>query len=86
MTKEICELLWMKQVLEDLKMKCKGHMKLFCDNKSTISIAHNLVQHDKIKQIEIDIHSIKEKLNNVLITTTYISSRHKLEDVLVKGL
>jgi hypothetical protein len=57
MTEEICELLWMKQVQEDLKMKCEGHMKLFCDNKSTISIAHNLVQHDTIKHIEIDIHS-----------------------------
>jgi hypothetical protein len=86
MTEEICELLWMKQVQEDLKMKCDGHMKLFCDNKLTISIAHNLVQHDTIKHIQIDIHSIKEKFNNVLITTTYISSRHQPEDGLVKSL
>lgn len=41
----ICELLWMKQVLEDLKIQCEGPMKLFCDNKPAISIAHNHVQH-----------------------------------------
>lgn len=50
----ICELLWMKQILEDLKIQCEGPMKLFCNNKSTISVAHNPVQHDRTKHIEID--------------------------------
>jgi hypothetical protein len=45
MAPRICELLWMKQVLEDLKIQCEGPMKLFCDNKPAISIAHNHVQH-----------------------------------------
>lgn len=37
-------------------------MKLYCDNKSTINIAHNLVQHERTKHVEIDRHFIKEKL------------------------
>lgn len=28
-----CELLWMKIMLDDLKIKCEGPMKLFCDDK-----------------------------------------------------
>lgn len=32
------------------------------DNKVPISIAHNLVQHDRTKYIEVDRHFIKEKL------------------------
>ncbi|PKU79659.1 Retrovirus-related Pol polyprotein from transposon TNT 1-94 [Dendrobium catenatum] len=35
----ICELLWIKIILEDLKVKWDEPMKLNCDNKSTISIA-----------------------------------------------
>ena len=46
MAQGICELLWLKIILEDLKIKWDGPMKLFCDNKSAISIAHNPVQHD----------------------------------------
>lgn len=47
MTLIICELMSMKHVIENLKIQCKGAMKLFCDNKSTISIAHNHLKHDK---------------------------------------
>lgn len=35
-------------------------MKLFCNNKSAISIAYNLFQHDMTKLIKIDRHFIKE--------------------------
>ena len=57
MTQEVCELLWLKIVLEDLKIKGDGPMKLYCDNKSAISIAHNPMQHDRTKDIEVDILS-----------------------------
>jgi len=63
MTKEICELLWMKQVLEDLKIKCEGHMKLFCDNKSTISsIKEKLNNVPSKRHIKIDIRSIRDTI------------------------
>ena len=45
-THSICELLWLKIILDDLKIKWQGPMKSYCDNKSTINIDHNLVQHD----------------------------------------
>ena len=58
-------------------------MRLYCDNKSAISIAHNPVQHDRMKHIEVDKHVIKEKLENGLIC---ISSKDQLANVLTKGL
>ncbi len=82
----ICELLWMKIILDDLKVNYEGSMRLFCDNKSAISIAHNPIQHDRTKHIEIDRHFIKEKLDCGLITTSYIPTGHQLADVLTKGL
>lgn len=35
-------------------------MKLFCNNKCPIGIAHSLVQNDKMKYIEVDRSFIKE--------------------------
>lgn len=60
-------------------------MKIYCDNKSAINIAHNLVQHDRTKHIEVDRHFIKE-LDNGMIHTLYISSNDQLTDVLTKEL
>ena len=41
MAQEICELLWLKIILDDLKIIWENPMKLYCDNKYAISIAHN---------------------------------------------
>ncbi|XP_059654522.1 secreted RxLR effector protein 161-like [Cornus florida] len=54
MTPGICELLWLRIILEDLKVRWEGLMKLYCDNKSAINIAHNHVQHDRTKHIEVE--------------------------------
>ena len=54
MAQGVCELLWMKIILDYLKIKYEAPMGLECHNKSAISIAHNPVQHDQTKHVEID--------------------------------
>ena len=56
-------------------------MKLYCDNKSATIIAHNPVQHDRTKHIEIDMNFIKEKLDSRLICTPYVPTGYQLADV-----
>ena len=86
MAQGVCELLWMKIIFDDLKIKYEVPMGLVYDNKSAISIAHNLVQHDRTKHVEIDQNFIKEKLDDGLITTEYILSRLQLADMFTKRL
>ncbi|RDY11211.1 Copia protein, partial [Mucuna pruriens] len=86
MAYSICEGLWMKIIIDDLKVKYKGSIKLFCDNNSTISISHNPVQHNRTKYIEINRHFIKKKLNNGLVVTAHVSIGLHVADVFTKGL
>ncbi|RVX19578.1 Copia protein [Vitis vinifera] len=74
----LCELLWLKIILDDLRIKWDGPMKLYCDNKSAINIAHNPIQHDRTKHIEIDRHFIKEKLEEGVVCMSYVPSEHQL--------
>lgn len=67
-------------------MEHEGTMRLCCDNISAINIAHNPVQHDRTKHIEINRHFIKEKLESGLISTPYTPSKDLLANVLTKGL
>ncbi|XP_038885780.1 secreted RxLR effector protein 161-like [Benincasa hispida] len=50
----ICEEIWLKKVLVDLHQESHDSMGLYCDNKAAINIAHNPVQHDRTKHVEID--------------------------------
>ncbi|KAK3028164.1 hypothetical protein RJ639_038688 [Escallonia herrerae] len=58
----ICEGMWLKRLLEELKITCEGSIKVFCDNQASINIAKNPVHHDKTKHVEIDRHFIREKI------------------------
>ncbi|RDX79201.1 Copia protein, partial [Mucuna pruriens] len=73
-------------ILYDLKVKYEGPIKLFCDNNSTISVAHNPIQHDKTKHIEIDRYFIKEKLNNELVVIAHVLIGLQVADIFTKGL
>ena len=55
MTFGICEVLWLKHLLEDLGYSAYQPIKLHCDNKASRNIAHNLVQHNRIKHMEVHI-------------------------------
>ena len=57
MAQGICELLWLRKLMEELKLSETNDLSLFYDNKAAIDIVHNLVQHDRTKYIEIDRHS-----------------------------
>lgn len=39
----ICELLWLKKIIEDVRIEWENPLRLYYDNKLVISIAYNLV-------------------------------------------
>ncbi|CAJ2653166.1 unnamed protein product [Trifolium pratense] len=86
MAQGICEGLWIHRVLEELKMKIELPLKLYSDSKAAISIAHNPVQHDRTKHIEIDRHFIKEKLDAGIICLPFVTSSQQTADILTKSL
>jgi ATP sulfurylase len=61
-------------------------LSFYCDDKSAIEIAHNPVQHDRTKHVEIDRHFIKEKLEAGTIVFPFVRSEQQLADMLTKGV
>ncbi|RVW28844.1 hypothetical protein CK203_094865 [Vitis vinifera] len=85
LTKDI--VLFLEIILDDLRIKWVGPMKLYCDNKSyqycsstnyTTRLGQNI--------FEIDRHFIKEKLEEGVVCMSYVPSKHQLADILTKGL
>ena len=53
-----CELIWLKELLQELRFGKDGQMTLVCDNQVALHIASNQVFHEKTKHIEVDCHFI----------------------------
>ena len=78
----ICEALWLRLLLMDLGYMPRQPIRLYCDNKASCDIAHNLVQHDHTKHVEVDRFFIKEKLDEKIVDLPKIRSEDQLADIL----
>lgn len=58
----------------------------YCHNQATIYIAHDLVQLDRTKHVEIDRHFIKEKLDDSVICNPFMQMGEQLANILTKGV
>lgn len=84
MAQDVCEILWIKGILEDLKIQYESPMKLFCDNKSSINIAHNLMHHDQTKHVEVDYHFIKKEIENETLSIQHVRSKEQCANIFTK--
>jgi hypothetical protein len=53
------QILWMKATLNDFRIKFK-QVPLLCDNKSTMKLTNNPVQHSGTKHIDVRHHFIRD--------------------------
>jgi len=81
-----CELIWLRQFLEDLGFKQTRPMELVCDNQAATHIANNPVFHERTKHIEVDCHFLREKILQNIVTTSHVQSNDQLADLFTKAL
>ena len=86
MSLSLCEMMWLKRLLGELKVLRNGTMMLHCDNVAAINIANNPVLFDRTKHVEIDKFFIKEKIDNGVLKLEHIKSCNQLADCFTKGL
>ena len=81
-----CELIWLKQLLQELRFGKDGQMTLVCDNQAALHIAFNLVFHERTKHIEMDCHFNREKIASGCMANSFVNSSDQLADIFTKSL
>lgn len=79
-------MLWVKRLLEELKIPVQTSIKVYFDNKTAICIAHNTILQDRTKHLEVDKHFIKEKIDSDVFCMPYIPTTSQVADILTNGL
>lgn len=73
-------------LLSEIGFQVSEPMNFYCDNKTAISIAHDPIQHDRTKNVEIDRHFIKDHLKAGHICMLFVQTRDQVADIFTKGL
>ena len=76
-----CKLIWIKQLIQELRFEKDDQMMLVCDNQAALHIAYNPVFHERTKHIEVDCHFIREKIASRCITISFVNSSDQLADI-----
>ena len=58
----VSESCWIRNLLLELHCPVPKATLVYCDNVSAIYLTSNLVQHQRTKHIEMDIHFVREKV------------------------
>lgn len=67
------DIVWFRGLLAELGFPQSDLTPLHADNMSVIQIAANSVYYERTKHIEIDCHSIREDVDNRIISLPHIS-------------
>jgi hypothetical protein len=79
------EVVWLRRLLTDMGVSLPCPMLMYCDNKSSIHIAHNSVFHKRTKHIEIDCHITRHHLTHGTISLPFVFSSAQIADLLTKS-
>lgn len=85
MTNTVAEVTWIQSLPTELAIPF-ATPKLYCDNLSAISLAHNPVLYARTKHIELDIHFVREKVIAKALSVHHVPSSNQLADSLTKPL
>ncbi|GKF95518.1 hypothetical protein Tco_0288253 [Tanacetum coccineum] len=78
------QVLWMRSQLTNYGLGF-NKIPMCCDNKSTIALCCNNVQHSRSKHIDIRFHFIKEQVENGLVKLYFVNTEYQLADIFTKA-
>jgi len=86
MSEALKEMQWVKNVMEEMKLKIKLPMIIHCDNRAAIIFTGAETMHKRSKHFDIRYHYIKMVVSERMVEVRWVESVNQLADILTKPL
>ncbi|GKA14514.1 ribonuclease H-like domain-containing protein [Tanacetum coccineum] len=73
----VAETCWLENLLRELHTPLSSATLVYCDNVNAIYLSVNLVQHQRTKLIEIDIHFVQDLVDDGQVRVLHVLSRYQ---------
>jgi len=80
------ESMWILSLFTEIKFSLLNPSLLLCDNLGATHLSFNLVQHSRIKHIQIDLHFVQDLVRKNSLIIRYVHTNDQLADLLTKPL
>jgi hypothetical protein len=86
LSEAVKEALWIRMLLTEAGFELNGPTTIMEDNKSTISIALNPVNHQRTKHIDTRVHQIRDHVKKLDVDIVYCPTGDMIADIFTKAL
>ena len=86
MSSTATEVIWLKSLYAELKVKIEDTPIIWCDNTAANSLSINPIFHSRTKHIEVDVHFIGEKIEAKVLEVRYVSTELQKAEIFTKAL
>lgn len=80
------EAIWLRNLLNDMKLLQNKPIITYCDNQATIQLAKHHMITPRSKHFEIKIHYLREQISNGFVKVEYIKTQSNTADLMTKAL
>jgi hypothetical protein len=80
------ETMWLSTLLKDLAFPVPASPHLLCDNLGATYLSFNPVNHSRMKHIQIDLHFVRDLVQQNHLQVRHVHTNDQLADLLTKPL
>ena len=82
----VCHCVWMKGILEQIRVKNCECIDIFCDNSSSIKLSKNLVMHRRTKHIDVRYYYLCDLSSEEVVKLVYCGTQDQIVDIMTKPI
>ncbi|TPX72070.1 hypothetical protein CcCBS67573_g05920 [Chytriomyces confervae] len=86
LSETVKEALWIRQLLDEVGVKLNDSTTIHQDNMSTMAIALNPIQHQRVKHMDVKVHFLHDHLEKQDVKIVYCPTEDMVADIMTKAL